>query len=91
MLGYHDSNDCFYFDRHGFVVDFVIRFDELEAAFAQVCDRPGLSNTGLPWLKRKARPRNRHYSTYYTDRILRRVARKYRRQIDEFGYRFEDS
>lgn len=64
MLRYHDSNDGFYFDRHGFVLDFVIR---------------------------KARPKNRHFSTYYTDRIRRRVACKYRRQVDEFGYRFEES
>jgi hypothetical protein len=74
-------------DRDGkFVADFAIRFENLEADFKHVCDRIGLEGVELPQLRATD---HKHYSTYYNDKTRRAVYRKFRSDIDYFGYKFE--
>lgn len=91
MLGYYPHNDRFYFDASGRVgLDFVIRYEHLEADFHAVCARLGLPAVPLPALKTRTRPKKEHYSSYYDERTRDHVRRRYARQIEHFGYGFDD-
>ena len=91
MLRYYEPNDPFYFDRSGsLALDFLIRYENLQHDYASVCERLGLSTTALPSLKTKTRQERRHYSAYYDDRTRELVQKMYGRQIEQFGYRFEE-
>ncbi|MDY6909252.1 MAG: sulfotransferase family 2 domain-containing protein [Thermodesulfobacteriota bacterium] len=70
------------------LVDFVGRYERLEEDFAEACRRIGIRPPALPH-KRKATDR-RDYRTYYTDETAELVARHFRRDIELFGYRFDD-
>ena len=90
MLRYYEGNDGFYFHRDGsMALDHVLRYENLQADFRDLCERLGLPETSLPALKTKTRPKDRHYSEYYDEESRERVARFYRRQIETFGYSFE--
>ena len=89
LLRYYGDNGDQYFDRSGaLALDFVIRFENLESDYLGLCERMGLPGTGLPSLKSKTRAARRPYSTYYSAKTRERVARAYRRHIEEFGYTF---
>ena len=67
------------------LVDFVGRFESLEADFAQVCSRLGL----VARLPRMNRSRHNDYRTYYNARTIELVARHFRAEIELFGYTFD--
>ena len=90
LLRYYEPNDRYYFGHRGsLALDHVLRFENLDSDFEGLCRELGLPNTQLLALKTKARPKDRHYTTYYDARTRERVARVYRRQIEEFEYSFE--
>ncbi len=68
-------------------VDFVGRIERLQEDFDEVCDRLGQPRRKL---KRKNRKFHWHYSRYYDDETRELVTQYYRRDIEAFGYRFED-
>jgi len=75
-------------DLHGTVIaDFLGRYERLQEDFDEVCRRIGIPRRQLPE-KRKARDRGA-YREYYDDDTAERVARHFRRDIEEFGYRFD--
>ena len=67
-------------------VDFVGRYERLADDFKQVQERTGLPPLELPRLQ--AARRAAKYATYYTPRTRDLVARRYRRDIELFGYEF---
>jgi hypothetical protein len=90
MLRYYEMNDGFYFNGDGTLgLDHVLRYENLTEDFGRVCERLGIPDTPLPFLKTKTRPKGTHYSEYYDDESRERVARVHRRQIEAFGYTFE--
>jgi len=69
-------------------VDLVGRFERLDATFDEVRRRLGRPELALPHQNRSA---HRHYSSYYDAATRERVARMYVRDIEAFGYAFEDA
>ncbi|MBU2963483.1 sulfotransferase family protein [Citreicella sp. C3M06] len=68
-------------------VDAVLRFEQLEDDFAQLCRRIGIATPHLP--KANAGDHG-DYRTYYTDpRMIDHVAQKFSAEIERFGYAFE--
>jgi hypothetical protein len=68
-------------------MDFVGRFERLEADFATVCERIGLAPVTLPHELRAGAGR---WSDAYSDRARTLVAERYAEEIALFGYAFGD-
>ena len=72
-------------DEHGnVIVDFVGRFESLEADFNKVCDMIGV-NRELPHVNRSVRT---DYREYYTDETRAIVGSIAQADIEMFGYEF---
>jgi hypothetical protein len=72
-------------DEHGnVIVDFVGRFESLEADFNKVCDMIGV-NRELPHVNRSVRT---DYREYYTDETREIVGSIAQADIEMFGYEF---
>jgi hypothetical protein len=73
---------------HGDVlVDFIGKFENLEADWARVAMRLGIAGTTLPRLNVNPE-RVRDYTSYYSERTRRVVADRFAVDIEYFGYRF---
>jgi hypothetical protein len=72
------------------IVDFIGRFEALQADFDRVCARLGIPPRRLPHVNRSPRGRSggRPYVAYYDEESIAGVARLYRQDLDLFGYRF---
>jgi dermatan 4-sulfotransferase 1 len=68
-------------DRAGFVVEFIGRFEQLEADWAMLMQR-----FGVPAMPQRNVSSHRPYSEAYTPDLARLVANRYRRDIELFGY-----
>ncbi len=74
-------------DLHGeLIVDFIGRYERLEKDFKEACRQIGIEAPKLPH-RRKAGDR-RPYQEYYNRRTRELVARRFRRDIEIFGYEF---
>lgn len=67
------------------IVDYVGKFEHLEADFADVCHRVGLEVALPQFNKTKSR---KSYTDYYSDRTRQLVQDHFQADIDMFGYRF---
>ena len=67
-------------------VDFIGRFENLQADFDRVCERIGLRRTRLP---HASRTDHEHYSRYFDSRAMHTVARLYAQDVEAFGYSFD--
>lgn len=70
--------------------DYVIRFENLQKDFDEVCRLLGIRGGALPRTKSKFRPEGDDYRNYYTDYSRAHIASECRRLIDTFGYRFDE-
>lgn len=76
-------------DLHGnLIVDFVGRYESLQADFAEACRRIGIRCPELPH-RRQATDRDKDYRSYYTDDTADLVAAHFAADIERFGYRFD--
>lgn len=72
------------------VADRVLRYETLAEELAGLFDDLGIEEeVRLPRL-RQYRPDRRHYAAYYSDRTRDLVARWYAREIEAFGYEFDE-
>lgn len=77
-------------DLHGkVIVDFIGRYESLAEDFGEACRRIAIRCPALPH-KRKAADRQRDYRRYYNDALAERVAQYFQRDIELFGYAFDD-
>jgi hypothetical protein len=67
-------------------VDFVGRFERLEADMATICARVGLPYQPLP---RENVSQREPYQSYYTPELVELVRRTWAREIETFGYTFD--
>ncbi len=83
-------NQLDYFtDEHGKVaVNFIGRFEALDRDFARVQQQLGLPPGPLPKVN-VGRPKD--YQSFYTRRTRALVAKRFQRDIDFFGYTFDDA
>jgi len=103
-----------YDDQDRLLVDYVGRFENLQADFNKICDRIGIGRTDLPCVNKSikipaksvsglskvkkilGKPGNviteepRRYQDYYDDESRELVAALYSRDIELFGYRFDE-
>jgi hypothetical protein len=68
------------------IVDFVGRYENLQADFDEVCRRVGIPARALPH-RRQAKERAA-YRSYYDDETAELVATHFRRDIETLGYSF---
>ena len=66
-------------------VDYVIRFENLNEDFREVCSRLGIPTQELPVRNKSTR---RHFSEYYDPELVDVVYRHFRDDVDHFGYKF---
>jgi hypothetical protein len=71
------------------VVDFIGRFETLEKDFDRLVDHLGIAVRGLPYITHGSK--HGHYSKYYNDRSREVVQKRFGKDIDYFGYKFEKS
>jgi hypothetical protein len=77
-------------DRDGrMLVDFVGRFESLQADFNTVCERIKLPAISLPHVNKAKVSAGNEYQDYYDSESKECVAELYRKDIESFGYRFE--
>ena len=69
------------------IVDFIGRFENLNEDFEKVCKMIGAEGITLPHVNKTDHV---HYSHYYDDECLEFVAANCKRDIELFGYKFED-
>jgi len=76
-------------DRKGrLLMDFVGQLENLDRDWPIVCEHIGIAHQSLP---RKNVTERRPYQAYYDTRSIQLVARHWAREIELFGYEFEDS
>ncbi len=67
-------------------VDFIGHFETFSEDLQHVLKTIGLKNVEIP---KKNASEHAHYSKYYTERTKNIIAKKYKADIEAFGYRFE--
>ncbi|MBT4022351.1 sulfotransferase family 2 domain-containing protein [archaeon] len=84
------TNNNFYFDSEGQDnFDVLLRFENLQDDYDELCSSFGFSKSTLPRAKTKVRKDKKHYSTHYTPISRNAISQKFSSQIDRFGYSFE--
>jgi hypothetical protein len=66
-------------------MSFVVRYENIQADFSQVCDLLGLPRSSLPHRNKSQREA---YSQYYDDESVAAVMEKFKEEIALFGYSF---
>ncbi len=84
------TNDRFYVIDDELCVDYVIRYEDLQEGYDEVCRRIGVPRTELPRLKSGIRDAARHYSAYFDDETRELVRRRHAHDLRLFGYAFEE-
>jgi hypothetical protein len=69
-------------------LDMIVRYEALQNGFDQVCGAIGKPAMTLG--RQEARPRL-HYSVYYNDFTRRQVGDLFKRDIEHYGYAFDDA
>tara|TARA_R110000824_G_scaffold361709_1_gene549617 strand:- start:50 stop:697 length:648 start_codon:yes stop_codon:yes gene_type:complete len=68
-------------------IDQFVRFENLEEEISHLFKKYLLVDIKLP-LPHQHKGNHKHYTEYYNDKIRQEVARKYKQDIDAFGYEF---
>lgn len=71
------------------IVDFIGRYERLDADFAEICRRIGIAKPAMPH-RREAKDRKRDYREYYDDATAELVAQHCNSDVALFGYSYDD-
>jgi hypothetical protein len=82
-------NEPYYFDDAGNAhCDVYLRYESLQTDFDALCHRLGIAARPLPRVNTRHVTQRRHYRSYYDDATRERVAKRFEREIEHFGYAF---
>ena len=87
MANLHANGWGLYTENDKLIVDKIYKFEELDAAMADIFDRLGITDFE-PLTKTKTSKRKAGYREYYTDETRAIVADVFSKEIDAFGYAF---
>lgn len=96
FVDYIDKQDLVKADRHIRLqtkllpvkdLDFIGRFEQFEEDLKLVLDKIGIEGYEIEHRNKSV---HKHYSAYYTARTREIIERKYKKDIETFGYTFED-
>ena len=86
--GHLSDQLSFLVDQNGeLCVDEILRFETLQSDFDRVCDKIGLPKQTLP---HRNKTWHKPYWEYYDDETRELVRRRFQRDIESFGYVFEN-
>ncbi len=75
------------YDSHGLIpMDFIGKFENLESDFSKIAETIGLNNPELP--QKRYTGKSQSYVTAYNDNTKDIVWKKYKQEIDYFGFEF---
>ncbi len=84
------DNDRFCFDEDGNpIMDYYIRYENLQKDFDMICDKLKIPRTKLLRLKDKIRKNKMHYSHYYDSESEEWVRNRFEHYINYFNYSFD--
>ncbi len=69
------------------LVDFIGSFENLQEDFNTVCDKIGIPRKELA---HRNKSEHKHYTEYYNDSLRNQVGELFKRDIEMFGYKFEE-
>ena len=70
---------------HVCVIDYILRFENIQSDFHEVCNKLNIPSKRLPHIQRSV---HRHYTEYYDDETRSIVADRYAEDIERFEYKF---
>jgi hypothetical protein len=82
------ENFDLYSEADTIILDFVGRYEALEAGFAEVLGAVGLTGRATLPVTNVSKNKDRDYRSYYTGESRDLIANWYRREIAHFGYTF---
>lgn len=94
MFGYWHFVPQYHFitlkeDRNKMLIDFVGRFENLEADFKHVCEVLKLGNKNLLKINTNKTDRDQSYMEMYNEEMIKKVAHLYKMDIQLFNYSFD--
>ncbi|MEL7250855.1 MAG: sulfotransferase family 2 domain-containing protein [Bacteroidota bacterium] len=79
---------CFYSIKNRYQIDFMIKFEELEASLKELAQTLPLDTSSIPVTKTNTRSRNEHYQSFYNAKTRDMIYEINKPIVERFSYEF---